>query len=420
MFNSFILLSPDVLVLPMTSSHGLGICQINSEHPSPSADDASVPSIEPTCILGLPPIVPRAQIVRLSCRCEPNPRASVAVGAHMRAPFTSDPATALLILHMALGLPNGTSRMYTMLTHRSTLLRLFHDALVFQTSPLSSSASTLPWTRRLDSDNDGEYLADDAYGNDEAEEDGDRPAALAWDAWGPRGTRWFQEDFEHTHWITTACGQRLVRAYGDGVLRVYDFNARALRRYLDAREAAGEPVGTRVGESVVHEGVRIMGQGMSGQRTRAHATWVEADDDLEDEDGTEWAAGAIDGEVEAEVVVAGPAQPTIDSATETQCEKTVAEDPRRTMRVVLGTTVISGMTGFRQAVETSLPYVETVVHTSMKYDSALVDEDIIVGLEVCPSTGLQRIYIDSGMQMDRHHHQIQAVVLNRVGASMCD
>ena len=55
------------------------------------------------------------------------------------------------------------------------------------------------------------------------------------------------------------------------------------------------------------------------------------------------------------------------------------------LKVMLGTTVIGNSSAWAGEMESSLPYIERSVPISDEYESALIDEDIIVGLKVSVS-----------------------------------
>ena len=61
------------------------------------------------------------------------------------------------------------------------------------------------------------------------------------------------------------------------------------------------------------------------------------------------------------------------------------EDSKLQLKVMLGTTVIGNSSAWAGEMESSLPYIERSVPISDEYESALIDEDIIVGLKVSVS-----------------------------------
>ncbi|KAM5530644.1 hypothetical protein V8D89_015713, partial [Ganoderma adspersum] len=143
MFNSFVLLSPDTVALPIIPSNSIEICNFAEELAAPpplspaakSSDTESpqpdVPLLKTTCTLELPPLQHGALVLRMTCRCEPNPLGPTTSAANVDTltPFYSDPAKAIMILHLHIRLPLTTTRVYTMLVHRASLLEVARDAI---------------------------------------------------------------------------------------------------------------------------------------------------------------------------------------------------------------------------------------------------------------------------------------------------
>ncbi|TBU56474.1 hypothetical protein BD310DRAFT_823696 [Dichomitus squalens] len=321
MFNSFVLLSPDTVALPIIPNNSIEICYFGKElaappPPAPATGDAeaidaasslpNVPLLDTTCILELPPLDHGALVLRMTCRCEPNPRGPSKSATHVdtRNPFYSDPEEAIMVLHLHMRLPLGATRVYTMIVHRSSLLKITRYALEAREQAKARGEGPEPLRESPPPATSAPIERDDA--------DLISPPSVPWKDWGPAHTRWFQDEISGTRWITTTCGQRFVRVRSDGRLYVYDFNQRAMRRFLQQRALAGEPVGSRKGEKVIAKG----------------------------------------------------------------------EDPRLRLKVVLGTTVIGYSSAWAGEMESALPYIERSVPISEEYESVLVDEDIIVGLKV--------------------------------------
>lgn len=422
-------------------------------------------------------MVPGAFVFRMTCRCEPNPCGSSQTTDHLysRAPFTSDPDSALMILHLALRTPHNVNRVHTMLVHRFTLLHYFRLALAFlksttcpdadadpaipgsfpATDPATDAAPTLPWS----------CARSQPYVDGAADE----PAVLPWDAWGPAGCRWFEDEHTRMRWITTTCGQRLVRVHKDGTLRVYDFNARAMKRWMDARQLAGEPVGTRLGEMVIPEGQRDVHRSMETIEEEDEGDEGDEDDDEgeedeedegdDDDDGEEsdegdedeWMEGIEDEDTDTDMLTIEEAdeenlqpggganwaqqphpnaelqlnsQPDgLPTSTKPEHELFDFFDlPHRRVTVDLGTAVIVA-SSWKSPLESSLPYVVTSVESKEGYESALVDEDIIVGLKVrsifclrdCSSSTCVVRWIPSGDRFKRWYYT-EWVVLRRAGS----
>ena len=64
-----------------------------------------------------------------------------------------------------------------------------------------------------------------------------------------------------------------------------------------------------------------------------------------------------------------------------------SEDPKVLVEVMLGKTVIGPPSAWEGEMESALPFIERSVAISDEYESALVDEDIIVGLKVSRFAG---------------------------------
>ena len=146
MFNSFVLLSPDTVALPIIPVNSIEICNFAKElaappPPAPAPGDAGagdaassvpeVPLLDTTCVLELPTLDSGALVLRMTCRCEPNPRGPAGSATHVDTgtPFYSDPEEAIMILHLHIRLPLGATRVYTMIVHRSSLLEIMRETL---------------------------------------------------------------------------------------------------------------------------------------------------------------------------------------------------------------------------------------------------------------------------------------------------
>ncbi|KAJ8472392.1 hypothetical protein ONZ51_g8540 [Trametes cubensis] len=419
MFNSFVLLSPDTVVLPIIPTNALEVCQFADEltasHPPDSASpntEAStssrpqIPFLKTTCILQLPPLHPGALVLRMTCRCEPNPRGPLSSATHAdrAVPFYSDPEKAIMILHLHIRLAIGITRVYTMIVHRSSLLRITQDALKHRqneavVNPATEEPEPEPSDeyRSVDQHSDAEDTdegfphvpgaffhpfynphrharrsarLDDASRSEDDDTDSEAyPITIPWETWGPAVTRWFADELAGTRWITTTCGQRFVRVRSDGRLRVYDFNQLSLRRYLHTRSMNGEPFGAHPGESILERGELDADEG-------------DEDEDGEDEDG-------------------GVDNPEEDGEGDEEGSDVLQIQQERRIRVVLGTTMVADLSAWEMPPQSSLPYIETSFASPDEYESVLLDEDIIVGLK-----------------MDGNGRHIQEVVLHRIGGPM--
>ncbi|KAI0674135.1 hypothetical protein C8Q78DRAFT_1184113 [Trametes maxima] len=416
MFNSFVLLSPETVAIPIVPFNSLEICQFTEEFASPAvpesedevAEEPEVPTLKTSCILELPPLDRGATVLRMTCRCEPNPRGPSSSATHIDAsiPYHSDPGRAIMILHLHLRLAIGTTRVYTMIVHRASLLQAMRIALARKEDPETPTAASpecLDQFVNLDGDDDMNDFLDDEVGqpipgayhhfvayegaaprqqrsgwHSGASQSGQEdvktrePVRVPWAEWGPAVTRWFQDELAGPRWITTTCGQRFVRVRDDGRLRVYDFNQLAIRRFTNERSLAGQPFGALPGEVVLE---------------RQYWEWSRELDADEGAEGEDLGVERIDmDEVPYEEGVRGD-QPS-----------GALLKPSRRVKVVLGTTKIADPASWQMNLESSLPYMETSVPTPGDYESVLVDEDIILGLE-----------------MDNDARHISKVVLHRIG-----
>ncbi len=418
MFNSFVLLSPDTVVLPIIPTNALEICHFSKElaAPPPPPHQGSgpppppdVPLLETTCILELPPLQQGALVLRMTCRCEPNPRgpSSSATYADRHAPFLSDPDTALMILHMHVRLPLNTSRMYTLIVHRSSLVEIFNRVLEQrlaaeeqrqkereQRALILKLLLVEPEMGRED-EGEGEGEGEGGDGDDRDDEE-QKPVTMSWTKWGPRVTRWFQDELAGTRWITTTCGQRLVRVRSHPKdrlrLHVYDFNRRALKRFLHERKQLGEPFGTRKGESILEEGM------YEWPRRGSYVYAIHDDDDDDEPDEMDVDRLPVGRQVQDGALLADGwvARGLADEPQEIEMHdaagpiahigpgngKGGAAHGKRQVRVVLGTTVIEEASVWKEQMESSLPYVETSVRLRDEYEGALLDEDVIICLKV--------------------------------------
>ena len=369
MFDSFVLLSPDTVALPITRGNSIEICNFAKElaalpPPAPApgetgAGDAAssvpeVPLLDTTCVLELPPLDSDALVLRMTCRCEPNPRGPAGSATHVntKTSFYSDPEEAIMILHLHIRLPFGAVRVYTMIVHRSSLLKIVHETLDAREQEIAREEGPQPvkefpppasFAPLVANFLPQEYVFNAVFAPlphdnvDDDELDRILPPSVPWKDWGPAHTRWFQDESVGTRWMATTCGQRFVRVRNDGRLYVYDFNRRALRRFLQQRALTGEPVGSRRGEKVVGKDVREL--------------WA-------------WSGRVESGN--------GSGEALVDED----------EDSKLHLKVMLGTTVMGNWSAWAGEMESSLPYIERSVPISDEYESALIDEDIVVGLKV--------------------------------------
>ncbi|KAI9058025.1 hypothetical protein FKP32DRAFT_1597719 [Trametes sanguinea] len=431
-FNSFVLLSPDAVVLPIIPTNALEVCFFGDEFaaspasPTPSASKQNssnarqdAPLLKIACALDLPPLHPGAIVLRMTCRCEPNPRGPLSSATHTDKliPFYSDPERAVMILHLHIRLPIGVTKVYTMIVHRASLLKIVREAverhrrvLADKEAARESRSETPDYYDAEENDDaeDGPYSEEDtphvpgaffhpfgiyppgrrgrrapsSDGTQSADEESDEDNVphLTWEEWGPTVTRWFHDELPGTRWITTTCGQRFVRVRSDGRLRVYDFNPLAMKRYLHARSLSGSPVGALPGEDILEEKYYEW----------SSATVEDAEDDDDDVifDGVDVVEDDEDPQEEAIII-------------RTQNASSSRPEPERRMRVVLGSTKIADPAAWAKTLESSLPYVETSVPVPDDYESALLDEDVIIGLK-----------------MDSNGRHIQEVVLHRIGGPM--
>ncbi|KAL7284326.1 hypothetical protein ACG7TL_001612 [Trametes sanguinea] len=432
-FNSFVLLSPDAVVLPIIPTNALEICFFGEEFaalPSPPAPSTAkqsssnarqeVPLLKIACALELPPLHPGALVLRMTCRCEPNPRGPPSSATHSDRviPFYSDPERAVMILHLHIRLPIGVTKVYTMIVHRAALLKVVreaverhHQALADKAAARESRSETPDYygVEGEDGAADGTSGEEDAphvpgaffhpFGihhpsrrgrraassndtdSDEGETDEENLPRLTWEEWGPAVTRWFHDELPGTRWITTTCGQRFVRVRSDGRMRVYDFNPLSMKRYLHARSLSGSPVGALPGEDILEEKYYEW----------SSATVEDADEDDEGDvvfEGVDVVEEDEDPQEEAIII-------------RTRKASSSRPEPERRMRVVLGSTRIADPAAWAKTLESSLPYVETSVPAPDDYESALLDEDVIIGLK-----------------MDTNGRHIQEVVLHRIGGPM--
>ncbi|KAL1941516.1 hypothetical protein VTO73DRAFT_6955 [Trametes versicolor] len=422
MFNSFVLLSPDTVILPIIPTNALEICQYTEElnaatqpqSASSSPGEPEVPLLKTSCVLELPALHRESLVLRMTCRCEPNPRGppSSATHADKHTPFYSDPETAVMILHMHLRLRTGVTRVYTMIAHRASLLDIMRTALerrrTAQTSPTVAEESLATQVQE-DTDTDVDMDEDDVAAEDDNDHDAlpipvgqavpahrprignpfrrgaapsssasTEPVKIPWAEWGPAVTRWFQDELAGTRWITTTCGQRFVRVRAGGRIRVYDFNALAVRRYVHGRALSGVPVGSLPGENVWGKTEGSLEH--DDEDEGAEEDWEDTEEDVDFEEDGEMQAGDEELGGEAEDMAWGA---------------------DRRVAVVLGQTTISDIAAWQETLTSGLPYMETSVAIPDEYESALLDEDIIVGLK-----------------MDSEGRHIREVVLHRIGGPM--
>ncbi|KAI0634990.1 hypothetical protein C8Q77DRAFT_1216962 [Trametes polyzona] len=437
MFNSFVMLSSDTVMLPIIPGNHLEICQFTEElnmppRPQPaqkSITDQDVPFLKTKCILQLPPIYTGALVLRMTCRCEPNPRGPPSSATHVNKdlPFFSDPERAIMVLHMHLRLPTGSTRVFTMIVHRASLLKVMNDAFERERKVEEMRRASLSDYLNLDeahSDSSDEEAARSPRSSSGTPEpptissvrpvgqrrnrafswydEGDAPAAddgilkLPWAEWGPAVTRWFQDELPGTRWITTTCGQRFVRLRPDGPagsqrLHVYDFDELAIRRYAHERAMRGEPIGARAGERMVE---REQSERREPEDPPAAFMFTDEEHDEEmDEPVNEGVHEAAGEEADDEMD-----DDEEDENDEAPGPSLNPDDPGRVIKLVLGETRIEDNGDWQDELVSALPYMETSVNVPDEYESVLLDEDILIGLK-----------------MDREGRHIKEVVLHRIG-----
>ncbi|KAI0367219.1 hypothetical protein BV20DRAFT_1024880 [Pilatotrama ljubarskyi] len=446
MFNSFILLSPDTVVLPIIPMNALEICQFGDElaapppAPPPGAQQGiftktELPELKTTCVLQLPPLHPGALVLRMTCRCEPNPRGppSSATYTEKAVPYYSDPEKAVMILHLHLRLPIGVTRVYTMIVHRSSLVETMHAALEHRRISRAGKATctgdsgdtpdeSISSQEALHEDEEmtdeeehvgpqlpGAYYYPFAYeepqrrrrrlaahSEDEDDQRTDGPPTVPWAKWGPAVTRWFQDELAGTRWITTTCGQRFVRVRSDGRLHVFDFNRLGIKRYIHGRSLSGEPVGALPGEEILEEDYAEF----SPRIEHDVGTLGEEEEDDDEEEEEEEDGVEVEGNIHMDTDEEEDEQSDDDNVYVPAARRTAqrAGLPERQMKVVLGTTKIQDSDAWEIELESSLPFMEMSVPVPDDYESVLLDEDIIVGLK-----------------MDTEGRHIREIVLHRIG-----
>ena len=212
-YAHFTFLSQDTLVIPNLIKNALELVKIVVR-----SDD--IPCLLPVCVLNLPPLTPRASIVRLGCRAEPNPTGPgpQAIPAPSNMPFRVKAEDAIMLFNVLIedmqldpeGFYSPQTRPFTFVVHRRALLDHIPPAhracATFYTTP----------------------------------EPAPEIVQVPWEAWGVPATRWFDGDPGSMRWITTAAGQRAV-TMEDGPsspIIVRDFDPYAVRS-ARARAAAG-------------------------------------------------------------------------------------------------------------------------------------------------------------------------------------
>ncbi|KAI0746564.1 hypothetical protein C8Q80DRAFT_1121358 [Daedaleopsis nitida] len=440
MFNSFILLSPDAVALPIIPTNSLEICHFATElaapPPPPHVGEGpppplDIPLLKTTCILELPSVEPDALLLRMTCRCEPNPRGPLASATYAdpQVPFTSDPLKALMILHMHFRLPQNTSRLYTLIINRISLLAFLNGTLKFYRRERESRVTDgHPIAQGVLESTTSSGEAGPSPTQSAQDEEVEPLIALPWKDWGPSTSRLFQDELPGTRWITTTCGQRLVRVRshnGRMRLHVFDFNKLAIKRMLHARALLGEPFGTRPGESILQKGFTrahrrggrhadgddvadvdmdaVDDGGGMGDDPIAVGWLPDLEGDPQDPDDDTGEVGLNDeddedehgDDDEAAVQQSSKSSGTTDAALALGGLAPV--DPKRKVRVMLGKTVIPKGAVWSESLESTLPYMETSVRITEDYESVLLDEDVIIGLKMDPAgrhiteVGLHRI-----------------------------
>lgn len=391
MFNSFVLLSPDTVALPIIPSNSIEICNFAEELAAPpplspvtkSSDtecpQPDVPLLKTTCTLELPPLQHGALVLRMTCRCEPNPLGPTTSAANVDTltPFYSDPTRAIMILHLHVRLPLTTTRVYTMLVHRASLLEVARDAIEARArartnaesrpSPTTSASGqvspSLPFVAafqpNIHAPNFNPVLApfshgdvdDDDQDDDDDDEVAEEPPSVPWAEWGPQHTRWFQDEFPGTRWITTTCGQRYVTVEEDPIeddarsstIVVYDFNPHTVRRLAAAHRKKRRRL-RGYWDVTLPEGELAVGSGGDGVGTFAR--------------------------LEGGVLI-----PFTDPRTrvigQIQCEPT---------ELMAG--YVMEYRIFDEAVRTCLPYAQLSSFETFGYGAVLLDRDMIIGVKV--------------------------------------
>ncbi|KAF9524798.1 hypothetical protein CPB83DRAFT_897597 [Crepidotus variabilis] len=151
-------------------------------HIPPSSD--SLVNSRPTLVhsLLLPPLLPNRQIIRISCRADPNPTSGGLFPKYTRKerPFAHNPEDAITIFTLAIQQldedgTEGSWKHFVMLVHRRALLEIVEDSIP-RYPGTSKHTRVSPYT-----------------------------------SWGPNITRWFAENDFSTGFITTTSGQRCVQ-----------------------------------------------------------------------------------------------------------------------------------------------------------------------------------------------------------------
>lgn len=145
--------------------------------------------------LSLPSLSPAYEIIRVTCRAEPNPpghQRTAQSSADSQPAFYPSGMHAVAIFNITVGF-----RIFSFIAHRHVLLSLIPQSL---------------------------------------SDDEDEVPRVLWRDWEPSSTRWFQTEVLASYWITTTTGQRWVYTLKDtpsfpmSYIHVVDFNPYLVKR----------------------------------------------------------------------------------------------------------------------------------------------------------------------------------------------
>ncbi|KAJ6555992.1 hypothetical protein B0H19DRAFT_1262115 [Mycena capillaripes] len=213
--TGLVFLSPEILLVPNSIAETLEVFVI-----PPTSEEGTAPYL--THSFHLPQLQDENSILSFRCRGAPNPRAFTSHPSGLK--FSPDSVDAVLLFIFEVSRGSGST------THIFVLDRALFSAV-------------------LESHSD---VGEDVH----------------WAAWGPQCTRWVDAGPIAMHYITVACGQRMVsipqQAWRDPApIRILDFN----RHRVDAQR-------------------RLLGVGSVGPVEREHATVRVVDDAT----AADWAA----------------------------------------------------------------------------------------------------------------------------------
>ncbi|KAJ7443212.1 hypothetical protein B0H11DRAFT_469874 [Mycena galericulata] len=171
-------LSEQLLIVPSTLDASLDIFHI------PPSETEELPQFLHSFIL--PALKDGHALLTFQCRGEPNPRSALARPG--TAKFSPRPADSILLFSFDIGTHDGVSQ------HMFVASRARLAAVLAESDAQYGSGGDVPWA-----------------------------------AWGPRCTRWLDAAAWSMHYITVACGQRLVAIAHDAPLEparisLLDFN----------------------------------------------------------------------------------------------------------------------------------------------------------------------------------------------------